>query len=286
MKFLNDELLKNAFFAKSDFVLFNEDSLNFLEKLPENSVDMIFADPPYNLSNGGFTNSGGKTVSVNKGDWDKSKGSKEDFKFHKKWISVCWRVLKPGGTMWISGTYHSIYQCGFALQLLNAKFLNEIIWYKSNASPNLSGRMFTASHETLIWVRKEEITKKGAIKTTKHFFNYELSRKGNWPEDSLKVPEKQMRSVWRISATPASEKTFGKHPTQKPENLLKRIILLASRENDVILDPFSGSGTTGIVAKRYGRKYVGCDLNKNFLEISQKRYENEVKISRKNGDKK
>lgn len=196
MSVLEKELSAQAFFSQNDFTLFCGDSIKFMKKLPENSIDMIFADPPYNLSNGGFTVSGGKRVSVNKGDWDKSHGLEDDFAFHKSWIYECLRILKPGGTIWISGTYHSIYQCGFALQLFGARILNEISWYKPNASPNLSGRMFTASHETLIWARKEDFHKKtGKLYPTKHVFNYELMKNGDWPEDEMKKPGKQMRSV-------------------------------------------------------------------------------------------
>ena len=188
----NDKLLASVkqkpYFAAQNFVLYLEDSLKILEQLPENSIDMIFADPPYNLSNGGFTVHAGKRVSVNKGKWDESKGLKEDFKFHLKWIEACRRVLKPHGTIWISGTYHSIYACGFALQVSNLHILNDISWFKPNGSPNLSGRYFTASHETLIWARKD--------KKAKHKFNYKLMKEGDWPEDKMKKSGLQMRSVW------------------------------------------------------------------------------------------
>jgi len=238
--------------------LYHGDVLEVLKELPEESVDLIFADPPYNLSNDGFTCHAGKRVSVNKGEWDKSKGIEEDFLFHYKWIEACERVLKTNGTIWISGTYHSIYACGFALQKQGWHIINDICWFKPNASPNLSCRMFTASHETLIWAKK----KKGA----KHTFNYELMRHGNWNGDFIKKPNKQMRSVWAINTPKNEEKKYGKHPTQKPELLLKRIILSSSKEGDVVLDPFCGSGTTGVVALRYKRKFIGIDLEKKYLE--------------------
>jgi len=145
----------DPFFKDKDFKLYQANSLEFLATLPENSVDMIFADPPYLLSNGGFSVHAGKMVSVNKGEWDVSNGLKKDFEFQLAWIKACHRVLKPGGTIWISGTYHSIYQCGFALQVSKFHILNDIARFKPNASPNLSCRFFTASHETLIWARKE-----------------------------------------------------------------------------------------------------------------------------------
>ena len=265
---------QKPYFVKNGFVLYNGDCLNILNQLPEDSVDMIFADPPYNLSNGGFTVHAGKRVSVNKGDWDSSKGFAEDFKFQLAWIKACKRVLKPHGTIWISGTYHSIYQCGYALQLEGYKILNDICWFKPNASPNLSGRYFTASHETLIWARKDE--------KSKHTFNYQHMKKTSWPEDFFKNEGKQMRSVWHVpetedlwvEGTPKSgEKIHGKHPTQKPLALLDRIVLASTNKGDIILDPFAGSSTTGISATNYGRKFIGIDLNKDYLNLSIKRFQ-------------
>ena len=148
------------YYKNETFELYQENCIDFMDKMPEESVDLIFADPPYNLSNGGFTCHAGKRVSVNKGKWDVSKGMEEDFKFHRNWIERCKRVLKPNGTIWISGTYHSIYACGYALQLSGYHLLNDISWFKPNASPNLSGRYFTASHETLLWARKSEKAKR------------------------------------------------------------------------------------------------------------------------------
>lgn len=263
-KILNIDLIKKAYFKKENFVLFNMDCLILLQQMPESSIDMIFADPPYNLSNGGFSVHAGKRVSVNKGDWDKSNGVENDFAFHLKWLKECYRVLKPSGTIWVSGTYHSIYQCGYALQLLGYKILNDIAWYKPNASPNLSCRYFTASHETLIWAIKD--------KNTKHIFNYDLMKNNNFSEDFIKKPNKQMRSVWSIATPRPEEKVFGKHPTQKSLKLLERIVLAASNKGDVILDPFAGSSTTGIAAVKYGRKFIGTDLEKNYLDLSIKRY--------------
>ncbi len=244
--------------------MYQGDALRLLDELPEESFDMIFADPPYMLSNDGFSVQSGKMVSVNKGKWDRSKGFEEDFKFHKLWIEKCKRVLKPNGTIWISGTYHSIYQCGYALQLDGYHILNDITWFKPNASPNLSGRYFTASHETLLWARKD--------KKAKHYFDYKLSREGEWPEDPMKKPGLQMRSVWSLTPPKKDEKKFGKHPTQKPTDLLRRIILTSTKKGDLILDPFNGGGTTGIVAAKEGRKYIGFDLEKEYLDLTIKRY--------------
>lgn len=254
---------EKPYFNKDNFVLYKNDCLNILNQLPENSVDMIFADPPYLLSNGGFTCDGGKMVSVNKGQWDVSNGLKKDFEFHLAWIGACRRVLKPGGTIWISGTYHSIYQCGFALQMEKFHILNDIAWFKPNASPNLSCRFFTASHETIIWARKD---KKG-----KHKFNYSLMKNGNWPEDFIKKPNLQMRSVWSIYPPKRDEKKFGKHPTQKPIDLLVRIVMASTDKGDVVLDPFSGSATTGLAAALNGRKFIGIDMEKKYLDLSIKR---------------
>lgn len=251
------------YFQKDDFVLYNADSIDFLRSLPENSIDMIFADPPYNLSNGGFTVHAGRMVSVNKGVWDISKGFEDDYLFHYRWLEACRRVLKPEGTLWVSGTYHSIYQCGHALQSLGYHILNDISWFKPNASPNLSCRFFTASHETLIWARKD--------KKAKHTFNYELMKEGNWPEDQLKKPGLQMRSVWAMGTPRPEEKRHGKHPTQKPLDLLKRIVLSSTSKGDIILDPFTGSSTTGLAAVIHNRKFIGIDTEKNYLELSKKR---------------
>ena len=252
------------YFIQGNFVLYLGDCVRVLLQLPENSVDMIFADPPYNLSNGGFTVHAGRMVSVNKGFWDISRGFLDDYSFHYRWLEACKRVLKPHGTLWVSGTYHSIYQCGHALQSLGYHILNDISWFKPNASPNLSCRFFTASHETIIWARKE--------KKARHTFNYDLMKNGDWPEDKLKKPNLQMRSVWSVNPPKPEEKKYGKHPTQKPLDLLKRIVLSGTNEGDVVLDPFTGSSTTGIASALNNRKFVGIDMEKDYLELSKKRF--------------
>lgn len=244
------------------------DCFDVLPGIPEESVDMIFADPPYNLSNDGFTCHAGRAVSVNKGKWDKSQGIDKDFEFHKEWIGACRRVLKTNGTIWISGTYHSIYACGFALQVLGYHILNDICWYKPNASPNLSCRYFTASHETLLWARK---SKKG-----KHKFNYDDMRNGSFPKDIIKVPGKQMRSVWAISTPLQHEKKYGKHPTQKPLEVLERVILASTDPGNLVLDPFMGSGTTGVAAIKHGRKFIGVDKEKEYFDVAVKRMRDET----------
>lgn len=264
-KILESVKQKPYFVGGDNFVLFHGDSIDLLSQLPENSVDMIFADPPYNLSNGGFTVHAGRQVSVNKGEWDKSRGFEDDYEFHYKWLDACWKVLKPEGTLWVSGTYHSIYQCGHAIQAIGYHILNDISWFKPSASPNLSCRFFTASHETLLWARKD--------KKAKHTFNYKQMKEGNWHmEDFIKKEDKQMRSVWAINTPKPIEKKFGKHPTQKPISLLHRIVLASTKPKDIILDPFTGSSTTGLSAIQHGRKFIGIDTEKNYLDLSVKRY--------------
>lgn len=238
--------------------LYTGDCLDILPTLPENSVDMIFADPPYFLSNNGFTCHAGKKVSVNKGTWDKSHGIEKDFAFHDNWIAACKRVLKPNGTLWVSGTYHSIYACGFALQKQEWHIINDISWFKPNAAPNLSCRMFTASHETLIWARKS--------KNSRHTFNYDVACNFDHENDQLKNRGKQMRSVWSIGTPKSEEKEFGKHPTQKSLSLLARIILCTTNEGDIVLDPFCGSATTGVAAVKHGRKFIGIDTEAKYIE--------------------
>lgn len=245
------------------------DALTLLKGIESESVDLIFADPPYLLSNNGITCSNGKMVSVDKGEWDKSKGFESDCQFHEKWIEQCRRILKPNGTMWVSGTYHSIYLCGYALQKNDFHIINDISWLKPNAPPNLSCRTFTASHETLLWAKKS--------KKSKHTFNYEIIKNGDWHEnDALKKEGKQMRSVWSLTPPKPIEKRYGKHPTQKPESLLERIILASSNPYDIVLDPFCGSGTTGVVSVRYKRKFLGFDISTDFLKTSAKRIEDEI----------
>ena len=244
------------FFQRKNIKVYHGDSLKLLNTLPKESVDLVFADPPYYLSNSGFTCKNGKQVSVNKGKWDKSCGIQAEVSFHFKWIRACKRILKPNGSMWVSGTNHSIYKCGYILQRCKWNIINDVAWYKPNAPPNLSCRMFTHSHESLLWVKKEN---------SKHFFNYEVSKYGEWESDKLKNPDKQMRSVWSIIAPKKEEKRQGKHPTQKPELLLKRIVLTSTKENDLILDPFCGSGTTGVIALRYNRKSILIDEEKEYI---------------------
>ncbi len=263
--------LREPIFCRPRVKVYEGDAMEVLAELPAESVDMIFSDPPYGLSNGGMSVHAGRRVSVNKGAWDKSRGVEADFAFHQKWIAACRRVLKPNGTLWVSGTYHSIYACGFALQLGGWHVLNEICWYKPNAPPHLACRMFAASHETLIWARK--------TKKAKHTFHYDEMKRESSSWDFIKKANRQMRSVWgggledevpasawAINTPSPKEKVHGKHPTQKPVQLLERIIRASTNKDDVVLDPFCGSATTGVAAIMHGRMFAGIDNNRDFLE--------------------
>ncbi|MBN1756135.1 site-specific DNA-methyltransferase [bacterium] len=233
-----------------------------IAKYPEGKFDMIFADPPYFLSNGGITCHAGKMVKVDKGQWDKSNGPEINHEFNISWLSRCQKVLKPNGTIWVSGTHHVIHSVGYAMQQLGMKILNDITWEKPNPPPNLSCRYFTHSTETIIWAAKTE--------KSKHCFNYDTMREVN--------NGKQMKSVWSFTAPNGEEKEFGKHPTQKPIALLERIILASTNEGELILDPFSGSSTTGIAAIKKHRKFVGTELETEFINLSIARLKHAIGI--------
>jgi len=248
--------------------LIKGDCIDVLNQAPEECVDMIFADPPYFLSNNGITCQAGKMVSVNKGKWDVSKGAETNHEFNLKWLKACQRVLKPNGTIWVSGTMHVIYSIGFAMQQLGYKLLNDIVWYKKNAPPNLSCRYFTHSTEIVQWAAKN--------RKSRHYFDYKLMKHTNngkqmrnvWPFNGN---EDTPDTVWVIGAPGRDEKVFGKHPTQKPIELLKRIILASTKKGDLVLDPFTGASTTGVASLLLNRKYVGIDLEDDYLRLSVKR---------------
>lgn len=246
------------YFEESNFKLIDDDTFNSLKQFEPKSFDMIFADPPYFLSNDGITCSGGKMVSVNKGKWDKGLNVNDKYEFNKKWIHECYRVLKDEGTIWISGTLHNIYSIGMALEQEGFKIINNITWQKTNPPPNLACKTFTHSTETILWAKKD-------LPKTKYKFNYDLMKKING--------NKQMKDVWTTSLTKPSEKKQGKHPTQKPLELLERIILASTNENDIILDPFCGSSTTGIAATKLNRQFIGIDNEKEYLDLSIRRYQ-------------
>ncbi len=256
------------FYRSSDrnFTLLKGDCIELLNSF-EFKFDMIFADPPYHLSNGGISVQSGRMVSVNKGEWDKSQGKNADYLFDKKWLSVCRDKLKENGTIWVSGTYHNIFSIARCLTELGFKILNCITWVKTNPPPNLSCRYFTHSAEYILWARKN-------IKTP-HYYNYELMKEINGGT--------QMRDVWNLPAIAKWEKSCGKHPTQKPLCVLSRIIQASTEKGAWILDPFAGSCTTGIAANLLDRRFLGIDQEDNFLQISKARKE-EIEDSAKRSE--
>ena len=253
--------------------LYQGDSLIFLDeiqrKYPDGIFDLIFADPPYFLSNDGITCQAGKMVSVNKGDWDKIKNADQMHAFNPAWLLACKKALRPNGAIFVSGTSHVIHSIGFAMQQLEFKILNDIAWVKPNPPPNLSCRYFTHASETILWAAKN--------KRSKHKYNYSQMRAA--------AGQKQMKSVWydikwdesdvqvlfEMRPPGRDEKTFGKHPTQKPLMLLERLISAASDKGDLVFDPFMGSGTTAVAAKNLGRKFAGCELDADFISLAAKR---------------
>ena len=228
--------------------------MKFLSEF-DHKFDMVFADPPYFLSNNGLSIQSGEIVSVNKGKWDKSEGFDFINDFNRNWLKLVREKLKDNGTIWISGTYHNIFSIGQILQELNFKILNVITWEKNNPPPNFSCRYFTHSSELIIWARKEE--------KVPHYYNYELMKSLN--------DGKQMKDVWKLPAIARWEKSCGKHPTQKPLSVLTRIILASTKPNAWILDPFTGSSTTGIAANLVNRRFLGIDQEIEFLELSKNR---------------
>jgi len=246
----------NPYFKSQDksFYLIHGDAMEVLPQF-HRKFDMVFADPPYFLSNGGLTVNNGDIVSVNKGDWDKSKGIVFVNEFNRQWLTLVREVMKEEATIWISGTMHNIFSIGQTLIKLGFKILNIITWQKTNPPPNFSCRYFTHSTEQIIWARKEE--------KTPHYFNYKLMKELNG--------NKQMKDVWRFPAIAPWEKSCGKHPTQKPLSVLTRLILASTKPDAWILDPFTGSSTTGIAANLQGRKFVGIYREKDFLELSKRR---------------
>ncbi|MGI6718345.1 MAG: DNA-methyltransferase [Bacteroidales bacterium] len=244
------------FFKSEDkaFTLLQGDCIELLKQF-NFKFDMIFADPPYFLSNDGISVQSGKMVSVNKGDWDRSHGFEKDNAFNRNWLKVCKEHLTENGTIWISGTFHNIFSVAQMLTELDYKIMNCITWAKTNPPPNLSCRYFTHSTEFILWARKS--------KKSSHYFNYELMKTLNGG--------KQMKDVWNLPAIAPWEKSCGKHPTQKPLALLTRIILASTKKNAWILDPFTGSSTTGIAANLANRRFLGIDKEEKFLTLSRNR---------------
>ena len=269
---------------------------NFLDaiaaKYPEGRFDAIFADPPYFLSNGGITCHAGKMVKVDKGDWDVSRGPELNHEFNTEWLRRCQRVLKPNGTIWVTGTHHVIFSIGYALQQLGFKILNDIAWEKPNPPPNLSCRYFTHSTETVLWAAKNE--------KSKHVFNYQEMRKVTgkqmktvWRKNEFE-PQRTQRtqseneisalsalsavdsSIWTLGAPGRDEKEHGKHPTQKPVALVERCLLASTNEGDLVLDPFLGGGTTAVVSLRLKRGCVGVEMDIVHLNLARRRVDREI----------
>lgn len=242
--------------SNNDFTIIQGDCVETLSKF-EFGFDMVFADPPYFLSGGGISYQSGKVVCVDKGDWDKPSSPEEMDRFNLRWLSACRDHMKDNATIWISGTHHNIFSVQQQLLKLGFKILNVITWAKTNPPPNISCRYFTYSTEFIIWARKSP--------KTPHYFNYELMKELN--------ANKQMTDVWQLPAIAKWEKSCGKHPTQKPLGLLARIIQASTQPGAWILDPFSGSSTTGIAANLLGRRYLGLEKEDEFLSMSKARRE-------------
>ncbi len=233
-------------------MLYLGDCIEVMKKLERNKVDLIFADPPYFLSNDGQSIRSGKVVSVNKGDWDKKENYDNVDSFTYNWLKECYRILKYDGTIWVSGTHHNIFDIEKNMKRIGFKIINIVIWHKSDPPPLIYKNKFRFSYEFIIWA------KKGG----KHYFNY---------DEMYSVNNQEMEDVWLMDAVQMSEKKHGYHPTQKPEALLDRIIKATSKEGDIVLDPFLGSGTTCFVAKRLNRKYIGIEKEEKYFKIAIKR---------------
>lgn len=252
--------------------IINGDCISEMKKLPDSCIDIIIADPPYNLSKGNDWKWDNSTkLHGMGGNWNKAMEDWDNYTFKsymiftQNWLTEAKRILKSTGSMWIFGTYHNIGIVNIICQSLGIEIINEVIWYKRNAFPNLSGRRLTASHETILWCNKGE-------KKREYYFDYEYSKSGDFSYDNLKNPGKQMRTVWDISNNKKkSELEYGKHPTQKPLRILKRMIKLASKEGDIMFTPFSGAGSECVAAKMTGRNYIGVEIDKHYCEIAANR---------------
>ncbi|MCZ2492066.1 DNA-methyltransferase [Dellaglioa carnosa] len=250
-------------YNKDNIRLLHGDSFKIMSKMKDSSVDVIITDPPYFLSNDGFSNSGGKQVSVNKGDWDKAIDFTPE-EFYSKFLDEAKRILTKDGTICIFGSMHNIYIIGYLLGKKDFKVLNNITWQKSNPAPNLGRRMFTHSTETILWAKREP--------KSRQIFNYDLMREYN--------NGKQMKDVWTTSTIKMTEKRFGKHPTQKPIEIIERLVEAVSDENSLILDPFIGSGTTAVAGLKHNRNVLGIDMESEYLDIAVKRLEEQSERSR------
>ncbi len=244
-------------FGEPGAIVYLADCVDLMKIIPSGSVDVVFADPPYRLSRGGVTVKNGRLAPVDKGAWDKSMGFAEDHRFNVRWLKEACRILKPEGTIWVTGTHHIIFSLGFALQTMKLKLINQITWAKPDPPPNALHTAFTHAHETLLWASKGG--------GSRHTFNYDLI---NSPD-----PTAQVSSVWHIPSVPRREKLHGYHPTQKPLRLVRRAVVASSREGDLVFDPFCGSGTSGVAAKELGRFFVGVEKEEEYAELAGRRIE-------------
>lgn len=260
-------------------IIYNDDCIHKLREFADNSIDVIIADPPYNLSKGGNwqINQATKPEGFG-GDWAKVMEYWDNmplydyFTFTITWLSECKRVLKDTGSIWIHGTYHNMGVINMAMQLLEIEIINEVVWFKRNSFPNLTGKRLTASHETILWGHV------GNPKKRKYNFNYELSKELEFPEDQIKKEGKQMRTVWDIPNNKKKEELkFGKHPTQKPVRLIDRMLKISAKTGDTVLSPFSGAGTECVSAKSLGLDYIGIEKETEYVELSLERLENTIR---------
>ena len=238
--------------------LYRDDAFALMKDIPSDSVDCVWTDPPYLLSNDGMTCVAGKRVSVNKGTWDRSDGIENDHQFNLSWLRECYRVLKPAGTIWVTGTHHVYLSVGMAMMQLGFRILNDIVWEKSNPPPNLGCRCFAHSTETILWATK-------APKGSKHKYTF------HYQEMKAENGGKQMKTVWRFPAAGRPEKKFGKHPTQKPIALIDRCLRASTNPGDLVLDPFAGSASTGVAAIRLGRRFIGSEQVAEYAELGATR---------------
>jgi site-specific DNA-methyltransferase (adenine-specific) len=238
--------------------LYLGDSLELMEHLPAESIDCIWTDPPYGLSNDGITCVAGKMVKVNKGDWDRSRGWELDHEFNRTWLAASHRILKPSGALWVTGTIHVYLSVGMAMRQLGFRIINDVVWEKPAPPPNLGCRCFTHSTEMLLWATKPDRSGKD-----RHTFNYHEMKAENLG--------KQMKNVWRFSPPGADEKRHGKHPTQKPVALMARCLRATTEPGDLVLDPFAGSGSTGVAAIKMARRFVGCEVIEDYAGLARRR---------------
>lgn len=250
-----------------------------MKAIPDNSIDLIFADPPYNLQlQNILIRPNNSIVNGVNDNWDKFGSFEEYDEFIKNWLYECQRILKKTGTIWVIGAYHNIFRVGKVMQDLGFWILNDVVWIKTNPMPNFRGVRFTNAHETLIWATKDKYSKK-------YTFNYKLMKEMN--------NGKQMRSDWYFSLCTGDERIKDEngqkvHSTQKPEKLLTRIILATSKEGDIVLDPFAGTGTTGYIAKKFGRNYIMIEKEHKYIEVINKRLkelDDDLFVSRKSENK-